>query len=279
MSRKNVAGSWIALILGMSLCACATAEIAVVRYPVWNGAEALVTGKLEGFIVSAQATTDWHGFVDEGDRIRGELPGHSFSYAMPRPGAYYLGVILVDDPDGTERLEVSVNGKALGTAIALESGGKALFSFQEPVTLQRGDVLKYTCRSHVGYYRIYSILFAKQVIAPPVPAIENVTSWSPAPGTVDICWTTSGVAPTGRVLYGADQRSEAVSYVGRNHRIRLAGLDPTRAYEGRIVTEYRGREVASPPFRFRAAAPGPGPTKRLTIPLTVVEPTGAGREA
>ena len=279
MPRMKIGRTIDVLVLGLSLCACAAAEISVERYPVWDGLEEMVTQRLEGFIVSAKATTDWVGFVDEGDRVRGELPGHSFSYVMEREGSYYLGVALVDDPDGTERLEVSVNGKALGTAVASESGGKALFSFQEPVRLSKGDVLKYTCRSHVGYYRIYSLLFAKQVIAPPVPAIEGIMPWSPEAGVVDICWTTTGVAPTGRVVYGQGKQSPKVAYVGRNHRIRLAGLDPTRDYEGRIVTDYRGREITSAPFHFRAAVPIAASTSSLSIPLTIAEPTGAARTA
>jgi len=279
MPYNSRTGKMAVSILSVCFCACAMADSAVIRYPVWGGLEELVTRQLEGFIVSAKATTKWNGFVDEGDRIRGELPGHSFSYVMERTGSYYLGIILVDDPDGTERLEASVNGQALGVAVASESGGKALFSFQEPVSLNKGDVLQYTCCSHVGYYRIYSILFAKQMIAPPVPAIENIVPWSPEPGVVDICWTTSGVAPTGYVAYGEDQQSPAVSYVGRNHRIRLTDLVPEQQYEGRIVTQYLGREIASAPFRFRAAPPVPASTKPMTIPLTVTEPTDTARKA
>jgi exo-rhamnogalacturonan lyase-like protein len=268
-----------ALLLGVFFCACAMADISVERYPVWSGAEDMVTQQWAGFIVPAKSTANWNGFVDEGDRIRGELPGHSFSYVMERTGTYYLGIILVDDPDGTERLEASVNGKALGTAVASESGGKALFSFQEPVPLKKGDVLQYTCRSHVGYYRIYSILFAKQVMAPPTPAIEGIIPWSPKAGVVDICWTTTGVAPTGYVTCGKDKKSPSVPYVGRNHRIQLADLDPDREYEGRIVTTYRGREITSAPFRFRASLPVPASTTPLTVPLTVAEPTDAARTA
>ena len=80
MPYRSVAGRMALLILGACICACAMGEIAVERYPVWDGLEEMVTQKMDGFIISAKATTDWRGFVDEGDRIRGELPGHSFSY-------------------------------------------------------------------------------------------------------------------------------------------------------------------------------------------------------
>jgi len=267
------------VVLGLFFCTGAGAEIVVERYAVWDGVEDQVTRDSEGLVVSTKSTTDWRGFADEGDRIRGEMPGDCFSYVMPRGGSYYLGVILVDDPDGTENLEVSVNGTALGTVVASESGGKAVFSFQEPVTLKKGDVLRYTCRTPVGCYRVYTLLFAKEAILPPRPAIEGIVPWSREAGAVDICWTTTGVVPTGQIVYGEGQKSPQVTYEGRNHRIQLTGLDASREYEGRIVTEYRGQTLSSSPFRFWAALPAAAPTTPLDVPLTVAEPTGTARAA
>ncbi len=98
----------------LSAASTALAEQPFERMPAWPGMEQAVTDHLGGFVVPALKTVQWKGFVNEGDRIRGEAVGDSFTHVVDRPGRFFLGLVLVDDPDGTERLEVSLNGNPLG---------------------------------------------------------------------------------------------------------------------------------------------------------------------
>lgn len=262
------------------MTAASTAEQTVNRLPVWGTMEEQVKETPGALGVPVTGTRDWKGFVNEGDRIRGEKPGDSFAYTVERSGTFFFGVVLVDDPDGTERLEVSLNGALVGTIVADESGGKALFSFSEPLVLAAGDRLVFTCKVPVGYYRIYQLLFSPTPLQPPTPAFEFIEPWVREPGTVELCWTTTTVAPTGYVELSAEGEAPQKidkDYEGRNHRVLLTGLDAAKEYEARIVTQYRGEEVVSAPFRFRASLPVPPPTQSARIALSVPEPTDTPR--
>ncbi|MCP4642918.1 MAG: hypothetical protein GY851_20900, partial [bacterium] len=151
-----------------------------------------------------------------------------------------------------------------------------------PMTVRKGDALEFTCLAPVGCYRIYDLVFAKQRILPPQPSFEYIETWSTRPGDVDVCWTTTGIVGTGRVEYEtADSRRKSVasSAEGRNHRIRLRGLEAAAQYEGRSVTTWQGEELSSQPFSFRAAPDKPAATKAQTIDLVVSEPTNAARQS
>jgi PcRGLX-like N-terminal RIFT barrel domain len=254
----------------------------VERLALWAGMENWLEGEGQGFIVPAVETTDWHGFISEGNRVRGLDTGDSFRYVFDRLGTFYLGIILVDDPDGVELLKVTFEGSEIGTVVGDADSGKALYSFAEPVTVKPGDALDFTCLAPVGCYRIYDLVFAGQRILPPRPSFEYIETWSTTPGDVDVCWTTTGIVGTGRVEYciaGSAQSSVASAAKGRNHRVRLRGLDPETNHEGRIVTMWQGEELASEPFTFRASPATPPATKAQTIELVVKEPTGTARHA
>ena len=251
------------------------------RIPVWPGLERLVTDELGGFIVPTTEIPDRIGFVDEGDRIRGEHVGHRFSYKIDRGGTFYLGIVLIDDPDGTERLEVSVGGTPIGTAVADQPGGKALFTFAKPLELEPGDEIRFTCKTFVGCYRVNELLFSPKPIVSPAPEFKHVELWVHKPGTVDLCWTTTTVAPTGIVEYAAAGKrvqTEFNDYRGRNHRVTISGLDPSTPYEAKIVTRHRGKEITSEPFTLHAAPPVPPSTRRARIAIRVPEPTDTPRK-
>jgi exo-rhamnogalacturonan lyase-like protein len=263
--------------------ACGTAFAGEVeRLALWPEMEDWLEGEGQGYIVPAVETTDWVGFINEGNRVRGLDTGDSFRYVFDREGTYYLGVVMTDDSDGVERLKVTFNQREIGTMVCADDNGKALYSFSEPVTAKKGDALDFTCMVPVGCYRIYDLAFAKRPILPPQPSFEYFETWCARPGDVDICWTTSGIVGTGRVEYKAKndwQKSAPSKAEGRNHRIRLGGLDSTAAYTGRIVTMWQGKELASKPFTFRAAPRKLAPTKTQSIALVVPEPTDAPRRA
>ncbi|MBN2310470.1 MAG: fibronectin type III domain-containing protein, partial [Candidatus Hydrogenedentes bacterium] len=255
---------------------------AVERNALWPGLDDWVRGEGRGFAVCAVDTEDWRGFVSEGNRIRGEQPGDGFTYRFTKPGTFYLGVILVDDPDGTEHITVTHKGRELGTIIGDQSNGKALYSFSEPIHAQAGDALRFDCKTFVGCYRIYDLLFAAEPILPPAPSFKYIETWCPEPGTVDICWTTTAIVETGHVEYGLEGFSSRTGpdvYAGRNHHVRIGTLDPGREYQGRIVTAVRGERLVSAPFRFRAAYPLPPPTRAQSIALRILEPGETARQA
>ncbi len=277
MIRKIVA--WSVLVVAAST---APAEQPFERMSAWPDLEEAVTERLDGFVVPALKTVQWKGFVNEGDRIRGEAAGDSFTHVVDQPGRFFLGLVLVDDPDGTERLEVSLNGNPLGVIVADASGGKALFAMNTALDLNEGDELRFTCLEFVGCYRIFELVFAREPIVPPTPVFHSIEPWVTKDGVVDLCWTTSAQAPTGEVEYGYAESKTRTSWMadsGRNHRIRLTGLDPDTTYEGRIITEHRGKQITSEPFSFRAKPPVAPSTKRFVVAISVPEPTDAPRHA
>ena len=265
------------------VAACGTVFAGEVdRLALWPEMDAWLAGEGQGFIVPAVETTDWVGFINEGNRIRGLDTGHSFRYTFDRQGAFYLGVILIDDPDGIELLQVSFNGRKIGTIHGADDNGKALYSFAEKLTVKPGDTLDFTCLAPVGCYRIYDLVFAKQPIMPPQPKFRFIETWCTTPGNIDICWTTTGIVKTGRLEYktvDSNPQSAVSQAEGRNHRIRLKGLDSEVEYTGRIVTTWQGEELASKPFTFRAQPNKPASSKPCTIDLVVQEPTDVRRSA
>lgn len=236
----------------------------------------------DAFSVAAVDTSGWQGFAPDGDWLKAGRAGDQFEYEFDRAGTFYLAVSMVDDVDGMEQLLVRLNGEAIGCIVADTSGSDILFSFMDPVTVAPGDTLTFTCLSSVGYYRVGRLYFAPEFITPPPPAIQMVETWSPTPGVVEVCWTTDRIAETGYIAYGIGERTnrtERVDYEGRNHRIRLADLDPAQTYTGEVVTGHLDADITSEPFTFRAAPPELAASKPLEIPIAVPEPTGHARAA
>jgi PcRGLX-like N-terminal RIFT barrel domain len=252
----------------------------VARYSQWRGLDHWVANDGRGFAVPAAETTDWAGFKIEGHGIKG---GHtadsSFSYVFDRAGTFHLAVAMNDDVDGPEELTATLKGEEIGCIVA-DTDGRGLFSFTEPFEAQRGDRLTFKCGTPVGFYRIQTLYFAAKPIVPPPPSFENIEVWSPEPGSLDLCWTTSVAVSTGSVRFGVaelDQTTPQNPYRGRNHRAQLRDLDPSKTYQARIVTDHDGLTLESDSIRFTPAPIVPPTTQAHTIPLTVPEPTGAAR--
>ncbi len=276
-------GIWTAVVLVALTAICGGAYAGEVeRLALWDGMEQWLQGEGQGFAVPAVETSDWIGFVSEGNRVRGTETGDRFRYLFDRAGTFFLGVILVDDPDGVELLKVTLNGRDIGTIVGDDESGKALYRFEEAMPVKPGDALDFTCMVPVGCYRVYELVFAKHPILPPRPSFEHIETWSTEAGGVDICWTTTGIVGTGRIEYeatGLGRESAVAAEAGRNNRIRLRGLDAEAVYQGRIVTTWQGEELASKPFTFRALPESATATKAQTIDLAVPEPTDTARHA
>lgn len=234
------------------------------------------------YVVQATETTGWKGFERDGERIRGEHVGDAFSYTFDRAGIYYVALAMMDDVDGVEQLTVTFNGAEIGSIVADQSGNDVLFSLREPLEVSKGDTLSFSCETKLDYYRVSALYVSSEFIASPPPSIQHVEVWSPEPGVVDLCWTTDRSVETGLVTYGVGERNhktEGESYVGRNHRVRLSGLDPTQSYDAQIVTSCDGQDIVSEFFSFRAAPPLLKKSKSLEIPIAIAEPTGHLRKA
>ena len=258
-------------------------ELYVDRYPVWRGLGEWLAEGDRGFAVAACETSDWVGFERESECIRGgDQVDHRFAYTTDRAGTWRLAVQMNDDVDGAERLVADLNGEPFACFVADEArGGMRLFSCRQPIEIAEGDTLTFTCKTPVGYYRVYNLFFSKEPLAPPPPSFGYIETWSPEPGAVDLCWTTTAVAETGLVEYGIEDwtdETERSTYRGRNHRVRLRGLNPAKEYQARIVTQHDHEPVVSEPVRFRATPPAPPPTQPQTIALAVPEPTAHPRE-
>jgi len=100
---------------------------------------------------------------------------------------------------------------------------------------------------------------------------------------LQLSWMADQPVPTGTVEYGTggrfDQRAESAEISLRNHRVLLKPLAPGR-YQGRVRIPFGQTEWTSPPFEFTVPAPvRPGRSRAYRVPLTLLEPTAAGRKA
>ena len=84
------------------------------------------------------------------------------------------------------------------------------------------------------------------------------------------------------MVYGVFDLSDATEVSecrGRNHRVRLEGLDPGKTYQGQIVTSHEDEAIRSEVFTFLSVPPKPEASKALEIVIAVPEPTENARQA
>lgn len=251
------------------------------REEAYSGLELWLTRGKRGFGVFI-GDLELSGFVREGNggRLRGAGPGAAFTYVVKTAGRYWPALAMTDAAALMEELSVTVNGSEVGRIAATGTEDEpVLFCFSEPLELRVGDRLSFRCVGQAAC-RVDKLLLATEPIVLPEPKCEHLTAWSETPGQVDLCWTTSRLMESGHVEFGTDdfrQKTEPSAYRGRNHRVRLAGLDPAKLYQARVVSRHAGRAIVSDVLRFRATPPAPPATVPDNIPLEVVEPTAHPR--
>jgi hypothetical protein len=252
------------------------------RREAWKGLEYWLRQGNRGFSVAVHRT-QLSGFallMREAWLAAGQIGDH-FTYTMDRDGTFYLGVEMLDGPQGSGQLVIARGNQELGCAMTGNpGGGSALFCLKQPLTLHRGDRLTFTCRHDPGQCIVDTLYFSTQPLVLPRPEFQHVEAWSPAPGEVDLCWTTSLPTRTLGVAWGSgrfDRKAEVAPALLRNHRVRLRGLDPQTTYQARIVAARGEEQMTSDPVRFRAAPPEPPATRPQTIELTLSEPTPLAR--
>jgi len=255
----------------------------VTQEEAWNGLERWLnmTGRGGSVFIG---DLELSGFERDanGGRLRGAEPGNSFTYVVKKAARYWPALVMADAAGAMEELDVTVNGRRVGhIAATATEDGPALFCFRQPLELRAGDRLAFTCTCKAAF-RVEKLLLATAPIMLPEPKCEYLAAWSPEAGRVDLCWTTNRMLETGAVEYGVEgfqHKSELNAYRGRNHRVCLTGLDPSRQYQARVVTQHGGRAVVSAVLQFRAAPPTPPATRADTIPLVVAEPSAEPRVA
>lgn len=253
------------------------------RYAPFVGLADWVSKEQDGLVVSAEQITDLSGFALHRGYLRASKKGSRFAYTVKQAGTYYLAVEMNDDVDGLELLVCAHNGKEVACIVGdLPRDGRHLYSVTTALELAEGDTLTFTCRTDVGFYRVFNLYLAAKPIVPPPPRFADIETWSPEPGTVHLCWTTTSIVDTGVVEYTIDNATRRVprsSYRGRNHRVVLTGLDPTQEVTARIRTDYEKQRLVSRPITFRATPVKPPPTRPHSVALTVPEPTEHARSA
>ncbi|MFW5867565.1 MAG: hypothetical protein ACOCX2_07090, partial [Armatimonadota bacterium] len=202
---------------------------------------------------------------------------------------------------GVSGLDVLVGGELVGTVVEHGSSGQVVHFTEEPVALERGTPIEVRSAEHSG-----SVVFSDVHLAtapPTVPSlrIENLTTWhlpdepGEAPGRIMVAWTTN--RPTEAVVrYRTAPDGESGELEGRglvnNHyvmlprqvkgdewRLEIVCTEAEhRDFEAQqISVEYTVHRVRSEHLRAHDMPRGIS-GERVSIDLTVDEPTDAGRE-
>ena len=255
----------------------------VQRREPWQGLEHGLRTSGQGCVVPVDQL-QLAGFERVVDWSRQYLAGHKsgdrFSHTIQRDGAWHLGVLVTGSRDAAGHLEISQGDRVLGAILATEGRRAGLYCLKTPLSLRQGDRLDFTWRGDVKTCRVEGLVLATTPLVMPPVKFAHLETWSPEKGRAEVCWTTTQIVATGVVEYGVDRfdRKTAVSAdEGRNHRVWLAGLDPAKTYQARIVTEHDGQPLVSATIRFRAAPKQASPTQAQVIELAVPEPTDAAR--
>ncbi len=239
----------------------------------------------------------------EKKRSRGAVmasPSVAKDRASPAEGAPPLHCVVTNLPPGPYRIYVSGPGRPLayspdGETWVRYQGGEVMLG---PRDLREGrfelwidDRYAYPPGSPgPGYFdylrfvpmdRSEFLACGERPLLPPPLQLGDFEAWCTGTGAVSLCWTTSRAVEGQRLAYASgDDKAREVPVEGgpgRNHRVRLAGLDPAREYRVRILADDAGNPVESQSFTFRALPPRPPPTVAQTIPLSVTEPTAVPR--
>jgi hypothetical protein len=121
----------------------------------------------------------------------------------------------------------------------------------------------------------------------PLTAVEfsRMTAFTLPDGRTQLTWVTNRPLPTGTVAFGiGDARTQAAVSEAkgmRNHAVVLPPLESGRAYTAQIrIGSQPAALILSPVLRFSAGArPVPPLSRAQRLPLSVAEPTAAGRPA
>ncbi len=256
----------------------------VSRQETWKGLEYWLRTSGQGFAAPLE-NMQTEGFkpVYRSDLLLGlrtEKAGASCTYVSDRDGAYYPAVQISAMPQAVE-LKLSRDSREVARFTAGDSDRKsALYCLPHPMDVRRGQRLTLTTSGRFESCRIEGLFFGKEPIRLPRVKIENLQVWSIRPGEAEICWTTNCPAESGTVEYrceGRVARSVPPTYLGKNHRCVLEGLDPRKTYQAKVLCRHDGHETASDTVSFRAAPPTPPPTRRQAIELSIPEPTACAR--
>ena len=258
------------------------AALNVERHEAWKGMEYWLRQGHRGFAVPVYRT-ELSGFalLMRDAWVGAQQVGDHFSYTMDRDGTFYLGVEMLNNRSGSGQLAIASGDQEVGCVMTgSPASGPALFCLKQPLTLHRGDRLTFTCRQGPAQCTVDTLYFSTQPLLLPKPEFQYVQAWSPAPGDVDLCWTTSLPTQTLSVQWGKsgyDHHVDVSPALLRNHRVQLRGLDPRTTYQAQIVATHGEQQLTSEPIHFQAAPPKPPATKPQTIELALSEPTSAAR--
>ncbi|MCC7493566.1 MAG: hypothetical protein IT204_14525 [Fimbriimonadaceae bacterium] len=223
---------------------------------------------------------DWRltQFETEGSTLRTGAAGATAEHTVRTAGQAWLAIQMIDDADGTEQLEVQLNGRALGVAVGEQNTDQlACFLLRPPLDLRVGDKLTLRTQTAVGMYRIAQVVLAPQPITPPAAALGDLAAWSPRPGEVHLCWTSTVALETGQAeLRRGEQvlRQELRGNRARNHRLIFRGLPPGVSC---TATVRSGDLTAGPLELSTSPLVSARPTTPASVELTVSEPTSQPR--
>ncbi|MGI5818637.1 MAG: hypothetical protein ACOX9R_11135 [Armatimonadota bacterium] len=205
-----------------------------------------------------------------------------------------------DSTFGISGVDVLVGGETIGTVVGHDGSGQVVHFSEEPVALERGTPIEVRSAEHSGAVVFSDVHLTREPPTVPPLHVENLSAWhlpdepGEVPGRIMVAWTTNRPT-TATVSYRTTPQGQSGELEGRglvnSHYVMLptdvagdvwqleidcAEADQQDFQAQRTSAQYtvhRDRAAHLTAHGEPAAVSG----ERLSINLSVAEPTGAAR--
>lgn len=201
---------------------------------------------------------------------------------LPEDGTWYVGVILLDDADGTDQVTLSHEWETIGIVKATADDDEfTMFVVEDPIDAAAGDEIQMTLGPlHPDCHRLRSLVLWRTPITRPDLEIRDFTVSTLRDGASQASWWTELEVDPGDLsidLSGpGGTQTYPVESAGSVHRVIFDDLVQGASYQG--VLYDAGATYLT--FDFVAGLlPVPVQSVERVIPLRVDEPTDSPRTA
>jgi hypothetical protein len=206
---------------------------------------------------------------------------------LPDGGEWHVGLVLVDDSDGIERIILRHEGEPFALIRGTqEDDDFTMYVANSSISTEVGDTITIHLYREDGLdahqldaHRLRSLVLWRDEITMPPPSFHDFTVHTMDNGDTEITWWSDRDTEEGFFTVELNGPSGSNSYPddtsGSVHRVIFDDLQPGSHYQGEILSS--SGVCYSFNFVANAMAPVPPPSTPRVIPLRVDEPTSVAR--